>query len=108
MLADEAVFDAEEIIGERLVVEDVSEATAEAAFVLVVGNLEQAVFDAEGVAVVVVQLVAFDFDGPTVEVLAVEELDPVAGSYGLCGDEYECAGEDRVECLFGIHEFARS
>ena len=50
--------------------------------VLVVADLQDAVLDAEGVGEVVAGVEAFDFWRPAVEVLAVEELDPLAGGLG--------------------------
>ena len=47
---------------------------------LVVADLEQAVLDAEGVVVVLAEIVLGELRRPAVEVLAVEQLDPVLGS----------------------------
>ena len=79
LVADDAVLDAEDVVRERLVVEEVAEAVVEGAVVVVVGDAEDAVFDAEGVGVVVAGVVAGDFGRPAGEVAAVEELDPLAG-----------------------------
>ena len=76
LLADEAVFDHQAVVGERVLVEEVSELAVEA-LVLVVADLEQAVFDAEGVAEVVAEIVLGDLRRPAFEVLAVEQDDPV-------------------------------
>ena len=76
LLADEAVFDHQPVVGERVLIEEVSELAVEA-LVLVVAHLEQAVFDAEGVAEVVAELVFGDLRRPALQILAVEQHDPV-------------------------------
>ena len=76
LLADEAVFDHQPVVGVRVLVEEVSELAVET-LVLVVADLEQAVFDAEGVAEVVAELVLGDLRRPALQVLAVEQHDPV-------------------------------
>src|SRR6187402_115852 len=54
-----------------------AEAAFEAVLVMVVANLQQAVLDAERVAVVVAQLVMRELRRPARQVPAVEQLDPV-------------------------------
>ena len=72
----EAVFEAEDVMGIGQVGEEVAEVAVEL-LVAVVGDLENAVFDAEGVGVVVSEGTFGDFDGPAGEVLAIEEGDPL-------------------------------
>ena len=50
--------------------------------VAVVGDGEQAVFDAKGVGVVVAGLVVADFGRPVVQVAPVEKCDPIAVANG--------------------------
>src|SRR5687768_639448 len=78
LLADEAVLEAEHVARERLFVKQVAVAAAVPAVVLVVAHLDHAIGDAERVGEVLAELVAADFRRPTLEVLAVEELDPLA------------------------------
>ena len=54
LVADEAVLDAEPVVRERFFVEEVAELVVEL-LVLVVGDLEHAVLDAEGVVVVLAE-----------------------------------------------------
>ena len=82
LLAGKAVLDAEDVVGKRLVVEQVPEAAAERARVFVVADFEDAVLDAEGVGEIVAGVEAFDFRRPAFEVAAVEELDPLAVGLG--------------------------
>src|SRR5258708_6283905 len=57
LLADEAVFRSKPIMRQFPVVEDTAEPTAKP-FVLIVGHLQQSVFDSEGVSVIVVEVVS--------------------------------------------------
>lgn len=76
LVGDEAVFDGDDVIRERSVVEEVAEAAGEFV-VAVVADGEEAVFDTEGVGEVFADGVAGDLGGPAGEVLAVEEREPV-------------------------------
>lgn len=76
LLADEAVIDQDFVIGEWFLVEEMAELAVEA-LVLVVSDLDQAVLDAERVAEVVAEFVLRDFRCPALEILAVEEHQPV-------------------------------
>ena len=75
LLADEPILDAQLVVGEWRLVEEVPELAVELG-ILVVGDLQDAVFDAERVAEVLAGVVALDLGFPAVEVLAVEERDP--------------------------------
>jgi hypothetical protein len=84
LLAHEAVFHGDDVVGERLAVEDVTEPVREGV-VSVVADFEEPVFDAERIVPIVVELAAGDFYVPPVEVPAVEELDPIfRGGGGGC------------------------
>ena len=76
LVADEAVLDHQAVIGIGVLVEEVAELPVEA-LVFVVADLEQAVLDAEGVAVVVTEFVLRDLRRPAFQILAVEQDDPV-------------------------------
>ena len=71
LLAHEAVFDHQAVVRERILIEEVSELAVEA-LVLVVSNLEQSVFDAEGVAEIVAEIVFGDLRRPALQILAIE------------------------------------
>src|SRR5690554_1467851 len=75
LLADEAIFDGDDVMREGLLVEDVPELAVERA-PLVVANLEQTFLDPERVADVLTERVARELDGPVIQVGAVEELNP--------------------------------
>src|SRR5690606_4901186 len=75
LLADEAIFDGDDVMREGLLVEDVPELAVERA-PLVVANLEQTCLDPERVADVLTERVARELDGPVIQVGAVEELNP--------------------------------
>ncbi len=76
-LADEAVLERDQIVRVRLVVVEVAELVVVVAAVAVVAGLDRPVDDAEGVGVVVADLVLGEFRRPAVEVAAVEEVDPL-------------------------------
>ena len=61
----------------RVVIENVTEAVLEL-LIAVVGDRQQAVFDAERVSEVDTRLVATDLRRPAVEVATVEKLNPLA------------------------------
>ena len=61
---------------EDLVIEDVSELAIEV-WPVVIGDLEHAVFDAEGVAVVRAEWMAGKFWNPVGQVVAVEQTHPL-------------------------------
>jgi len=82
LLAREAILDAQAVAGELALVEQVPEAVLEL-LVAVVGDLQDAVLDAEGVGEVVAELVAGDLRLPAAEVPAVEDRDPVLLFRGL-------------------------
>jgi hypothetical protein len=77
LLADEAILRGDQVVGERVLVEDVAELAVEGR-PLVVADLQEPVFDAEGVVEVLAQLVLRELDRPVGEVAPVEQLDPVA------------------------------
>ena len=81
MFRREPILEAQAVGLEGRLVEQVAEGVVEG-LVLVVGNLEDAVFDAERVGVVVAQVVAGDLGRPAGEILAVEEADPAIGRWG--------------------------
>src|SRR5205085_9952116 len=74
LLADKAILDADSIMRELVLVENVAEAAVEIV-VLVVRDSHHPIFDAKSVAEVFAQLVSFDFGRPAGQVLAVEETD---------------------------------
>ena len=65
-------------MGKHCLIEKVSKLAIEL-FVLIVADLQNSVFGAEGVAVIVAQIVAGELDGPAIQILAVEEAFPSAG-----------------------------
>jgi hypothetical protein len=75
-LAHESVLVRDEIVGVRLVVVEVAELCIVVATVAVVAGLDHPVDDAEGVGVVLADLVLGELRRPAVEVPAVEEVDP--------------------------------
>ncbi len=76
LLADEAVFRGDDVVAEGILVEHVAELAVEG-LPLVVADLEHAVLDAEGVVVVLAEIVLGELRRPAVEALAVEQLNPV-------------------------------
>src|SRR5687768_13474452 len=76
LFADEPVLRRDDVVAERILVEDVPELTVEPA-PLVVADLEEAILDAERVVVVLAELAVRELGGPVLEVLAVEQLNPV-------------------------------
>ena len=75
-LAGEAVFHTQDVARVGEIREEVAEALVELR-VAVVGDLDHAVLDPEGVRVVLTQGVLGDLRRPTREVLAVEEREPL-------------------------------
>jgi hypothetical protein len=76
--------------------------------VLVVANLEQSVFDAEGIAEIVAEIVLGDLGHPALEVGAIEQDDPVflarvgiydgrLGARGQCRQREQSEGRERGE-----------
>ncbi len=96
LVADESVFDAEAVVGEFVLVEDVAKLAFEL-FVLVERDGEESIFDAEGVVVIVAEFVAGDLGGPASKVLAIEKRDPfLCVWFGLLG--FDAAGEGCEYC----------
>ena len=71
LIACEAVFGGDDVIGEFVLVEDVAEAGVEV-IVLVVRHFHDSVFHAERVAEVIAQRIAGDLRRPAGEVFSVE------------------------------------
>src|SRR3712207_3472783 len=76
LLSHEPILHADDVMRELLAVKQVPEFTVELV-VLIVGDFQQAVLYPESIAEVVIQIVAGDFDVPTLQVLTVEELNPL-------------------------------
>src|SRR5690606_29896741 len=74
--ADEPILRRDEVVGERILVEEVTELAVEL-LPVVVPHFQQPVLDAERVAEVDAEVVALELRGPAGEVPAVEELNPV-------------------------------
>src|SRR5687768_1434183 len=81
LLADEAVFSGQQVIGERVLIEDVAELAVKF-WPLVVADFQQAVLDPEGVAEVVSEVMLRELDRPVGEIAAVEQLKPLADILG--------------------------
>src|SRR5262249_31475136 len=75
LLAEEAVLQPQVVVGGLVLVEEVAELAVEMR-VLVVGKLDDAVLDPEGVEIIIARLMARDLDGPAVKIFAVEQADP--------------------------------
>lgn len=78
LFADKAVFDAEAVVAEGLSEGEVPEYGVEVVGPVVVRDAEEPVLDAEGVEVVVSELVMGELGYPAVEVFAVEQGVPRA------------------------------
>src|SRR4051794_17791915 len=77
LLTHETIFSRDDVMGEfPVAIEDVAEMAAELR-VLIVRDLKEPVFDTKGVPVVLPQGIARDLRDPAIEVLSVEELNPV-------------------------------
>ena len=75
LLADEPIFDPQAVLRKRTLVEQVPELTVELG-VLIIGNLQDPIFDAERIAKVLAEGVSRDLRLPSIKVLAVEQWDP--------------------------------
>lgn len=75
LLAGEAVLYPQAVIRETLAIKNVAVLVAEI-IVAVVSHLHHAIFHAEGIGEVVVEVVAGDFHIPAIEVFAIEQLAP--------------------------------
>ena len=76
LLSYESVFHAQPVMRERLFVEEMPELLVKGA-VLVVPYLNHSVVDAERVAEVFADLMMLDLDDPVVEILAIEQREPL-------------------------------
>ena len=99
LLAEDAVFHRQSIVRELLLVKEMGEAVAEVS-VLVIRDFDDAVFDAKGLAVVISQFVASDLDHPAVQVLAIEQIEPVGG---LLSEEAK--GSNKGESEFHVRRY---
>jgi hypothetical protein len=77
LFSHKPVFEPETIVREFLFIEDMAEFSVELV-VLVIANLQKAVFHTERFAVIVIQGITRDLRFPAVKVLAVEKTDPPA------------------------------
>lgn len=77
LLAGEAVFEAEPVVGVFFLVKQMAVAVVPLLVVRVI-HLEHAMFDAVGILEIFAGLAAADFGGPTGEVLAIEDGFPFA------------------------------
>src|SRR6185312_8215320 len=72
---DKPVLDAQPVMGERRLVEEMSELAVELG-IFVIGDLQDPVLDAERIGVVLAKRIALDLGRPAVEILAVEQRNP--------------------------------
>ena len=75
MITDEPVFDTNFIMGKFVFVKKVPEFLIELV-VLVVRDLQEAIFDPERILVIIIQLVTRDLDLPSTQVFTIEQADP--------------------------------
>ena len=75
-LANEAILNRQVIVRERLLVVEMPESSAEI-LVLIIPYLEQPVLNTKRVAVVVTKIVTMELHHPVIDILAVEELNPL-------------------------------
>ena len=75
LVADEPILDPQPIVRILVLGEQVAELVVELG-ILIIGDLEDAVFDAERIAIIVARVIALDLGLPALEVLAVEERNP--------------------------------
>jgi len=78
LLADKAVLNTENIVGERLTVEKMPETIVEFSAILVVANLYHSIFNAKGIPEILTCRITLDFGNPAAEILSVKQLDPVS------------------------------
>ena len=76
LIAHKTVFDAQDVIRQRILPEQVPEASAEVGIARI-GDFQDAVLDAEGIGMVRPSGMAGDLGRPAIEVFAVEELNPL-------------------------------
>src|SRR5258708_31026989 len=77
LVADEPIFHAQPVVRVFVLREDVPESSIEL-WVLIVGDFQNPVLDAEGVAKILTGFITLDLDRPTFQVLAIEQSDPPA------------------------------
>jgi hypothetical protein len=94
LLADEPVLDSDSVVRIGIAIEDVAELRVEGG-VLVVGHDHPPILHPERVAEVVAELVARNLYGPALEILAVEQLDPVLAVGIVLRDEGKPAERGR-------------
>ena len=103
LFAHKTVFDAQPVIREGEVIEEMPKPLVELVVVFVVDHLDQAIFDAKCITEIIVRLVAPDLWDPAIEVCAIEQGDPVF----LRGDTVEGDTRDEHkeedELLKGFH-----
>jgi hypothetical protein len=78
-LSDKPVSLRYDVIGEFGAIEEVAKSPVEAV-VTIVGNFKDPVFHPKRVAEVVIEIISGDFGGPVLQILAVEQLQPVLAS----------------------------
>jgi len=76
LLSYKTVFGCHNIMGELLTIEQVPEPIAEIP-ILVIGSLEHPVLSPKSPAEVVIQIIAGDLHIPALQILAVEQLNPL-------------------------------
>src|SRR5678815_629281 len=76
LLANEAIFSRQQIVGKRILVEQVAELAVERR-PLVVTDLQQSVFDTERVAEVLAEVVLGELGRPVGQIAAIEQLQPL-------------------------------
>src|SRR5437660_8471833 len=76
LLAYKAVFHGHKVIGESIFVENMAELAVELV-VLIVGDLQQTILHTESIAEIIPHFVLRNLYRPTVEILPIEELDPI-------------------------------
>jgi hypothetical protein len=66
LLANEAIFDSQSVMGKLILIEQVAKFTVEVG-VLIISNLYDSILDSECFRVIVTQLKALDLWGPTIQ-----------------------------------------
>ena len=101
LLSHEAILGTQPVVRKLVLVKDVPELAVEL-LVLVVGHLQDAVLDPEGVADIVPQFMSGDLDLPALQVLPVEELYPLV--LGACWAHGQEENATRCDDSSAIHD----
>ena len=91
MVSNKSISDPKDVVGKRNFIKEVAETAAKSVMIMIVDDLQNAVFHAEGITEVFPKRITADFRNPAVEVLAVEEWNPTflrpIGFRGLSGQD---------------------